>query len=240
MSAPVPARCSGSSLYLPGWRSTLSITPLRWPLDINGTLCVHGALHRVASVGHDSERAACQKPLIVLIPRLPAGPRFESAVWDVHWLTDEAKRLQDRQFGVELWKIVRRLDVGTFHEMAVAIPMPGRYSVKVQATTPMLLKTTERGWKERLTPGDWIGAAQQSIRRFYGIQPWSKRAVFDINGWCVQTIEVDTRWSGRKIPSFLWKWQGTVDADTLLALRVMEQLGIGSTVSRGFGRFELC
>lgn len=238
MSNPVHAH---SRLYLPGWRSSLRITPLRWPLDLNGTLCVHGALHRVASVGHDAEREMCQKPLIVLIPREPQAPRFESVQWDVQWLTDEASsRLQDRSFGVELWDIVRRIDIGTFHEISVSIPPPGAYEVVVEATTPILLKATNRGWKERMTPGDWIGAAHQSVRRFFGRQRWAERATFDINSWDVRTLGADTRWSGGRVPCFLWRWNGCVDSDTLLMLRVLEQLGIGSTVSRGFGRFRLC
>lgn len=236
MSAPV--QC----LKLPGWRSTLDIAPLRHSIDLHDTIKLHGALHLCANVGHDLARAQCQKPLIVLIPREPTGEGWASNRWDAHWMTEAATSMDGRTLPVELLGAIRRITIGQFHEVAVSIPPQGTYSVVVESLTPMILKRADGSFAAHLSPGDWIGATHQSLRRFLGssVSKIFASACFDLSGWRCRRVEVDTRWSGRPIAAFLWTCRASVDASGLLALRVLEQLGIGATVSRGFGRLSIC
>lgn len=232
-----PAR-SPDLLYLPAQRSDITISPLRWPMDLRGTLCLHGALHMLANVGHDRERAQCQRPLIVLRPLTPDAAGASNR-WDALWLHKDSHKLAGKTFPVELFGAIRRVSVSEMSQVSVEIPRSKQQAVKVRGLTPMLIKQTSGGFFERCDRGIWLGALQQSLRRFLGAQPWAERAIFEIARFDQAQIETDTRWSGRRISGFWWEWSGVVDANGLLALRVAQEVGIGSTVSRGFGRIKV-
>ena len=226
-------------LYLPGWRSSLRISPLKWPLDLNGTLGVHGALHMLSNQGHDTERAASQRPMIILIPRDPTEGKSEK--WEAHWLHQDAPRLANRSFLVELYGAIRRLEIGHFSEVAVAIPEPGLYRLRVESLTPTIIRQDGRGgvFKQRLNPGDWIGSLHQAVRRYFREIPWLAEAYVRMDRWQCGSQRYETKWSTGREPAFVWGWEGEANACGLLALRVVEQMGIGSRVSRGFGRMEI-
>lgn len=239
MNSLAPAH-NPNLLYLPGWRSSLRVSPLKWPLDLNATLGVHGALHMLANQGHDTERAASQRPMIVLIPKDSRDGRSAER-WEAHWLHADAQRLAERSFPVELFGAVRRLEIGSFSEVAVSIPEPGMYRVRVSSETPMIVRQSGRDgiFKTRLAPGDWIGSLHQTVRRFFGPLPWLDEIHVRYDRWQAGKSLHETKWSTGREPAFAWEWDGEVNACGLLALRIVEQLGIGARVSRGFGRLRV-
>ncbi|HMY57072.1 MAG TPA: hypothetical protein PK472_02385 [Pseudomonadota bacterium] len=228
-----------NQLPLPGWRSTLRIAPLRHPVSLDTSIKLHGVLHTVANVGHDTSRTTGQKPHVILIPRAPIGSVFGSEEWEAHWTHEKAHSLSDRVFPVEIFGAIRRIEIGPFHEMAISIPTATVTKIKVSAVTPLLTKETGGGFRETLAPNDWRGSLHQAVRRWYGSQKWLDKAKFDMSSWARRHISVDTRWSGRPVSGWMWEWSGSANAEGLLALRVAEQLGIGSTVSRGYGRLHV-
>lgn len=226
------------SLRLPGWRSTLRITPLRHPIDVQQSIKLHGALHTVAGIGHDTERSACQRPLIVLIPRDPISPRFESESWEAHWMHPEAHRLSDTKKPMEIFGAVRRVEIGPMHEVTQQLPPVGSYKVTVRSVTPLLIKSAGQ-LVARMNRGVYVGTVHQSVRRWFGKTDWMDAAALNFERFAEQPLTTDTRWSGGAIAGHMVTWQGRVNEAGLLALRVCEQLGMGSTVSRGFGRIHV-
>lgn len=224
------------SLKLPGYRSTLKISPLRHAVALRDSIKLHGALHTVAGVGHDTERSNRRRPFIVLIPRNPSQDNFASERWEAQWTAPETWALSDTDKPVELFGAIRRVQIGPFHELEIPVPAPGLYRVQIKSQTPLMIKQTGGGWKDRLGNCDLLGAINQSVRRWFGEPIWLENAIFEGKHLTKKAIPVDTRWSGGQVAGWMLRAEYQVNAGGLLALRVIEHLGLGATVSRGYGR----
>lgn len=225
------------SLELPGWRSTLKITPMRAPLALGDSIKLHGTLHTVAGTGHDTERTNRQKPLIVLIPKHPRATNFASEEWEAQWIHPAMWSLSDVTKPVDIFGAIRRIEVGPFHKLVLSVPAAGRYQVRISGITPLILKQTGGGWKSQLGYGELLGALSMSVRRWY-TDEWTKKATYSFRSLQKTLVEVDTRWSGGTVCGWVWSAYCETNAEGLLALHVLEHLGIGATVSRGYGRIE--
>lgn len=226
-----------SDFLLPGWRSTLHISPLKWPLDLHGTLGVHGTLHLIANQDHGPMMG--KPPSIILIPGMPQGDRYLSRSWYAHWLNPDAHKLQNQAFNVEIYGALRRLQIGTFEQIKLAMPASGTYLVALRAITPLLKKTEQGHFRSHFSPGDFIGAIHQCLRRFVGNPVWMSKLEMRIDDWQCLPIQQNTGWSGNNVAAFLWSCHAQVNEGGLLAIRIAEQFGLGATISRGYGRFCL-
>lgn len=223
------------SLELPGWRSTLKISPLRAPLALGDSIKLHGALHTIAGTGHDTERTNRQKPLIVLIPKHPQAMHFTSEEWEAQWIHPAMWPLSDVIKPVEIFGAIRRIEVGPFHKLSLPVPSEGMYQLRITGTTPLILKQTGGGWKSQLGYGELLGALSMSLRRWF-TDDWTKKATYSFRHLQKELVAVDTRWSGGTVSGWIWSAFCETNAEGLLALQVLEHLGLGATVSRGYGR----
>lgn len=220
-----------TAIHLPGLRSTLRISPLSRPLDIQGGYSAHGALSLILNRPHDSKT-----PNFAMV----ADERW--LIREVHWFHPDAFALSDSWHRVELFGALRGVEIGPMRSVSCLVATPGRYAVEVETLTPLIIRLTkDRREIRRADPAMLIGAVQQSLRRCLG-----RESAKPFEGARMVWSVVESRHLTWKDP---WesevrgglKLRATVETDAagLTALRVLAELGMGSRTSRGYGRIRL-
>lgn len=219
------------SLKLPGWRSSLLISPLSRPLDIQGGYSAHGALSLILGRPHDRK-----SPNFALV----ADQRW--LIREVHWLHPDSFRLSDSWHRVELYGALRGVQIGPMRELSVPVAEPGRYRVQLATLTPLIIRQTEdRRDLRRPDPARLIGAVQQSVRRCLGrevARPFEAAAMtWTVVAW--NRLTWQDPWESEVRGGLTLQADVETDAAGLTALRVLAELGMGSRTSRGYGRVAL-
>lgn len=232
-------------MRLPGWRSSLRITPLRHPVDLASSMPLHGALSLVLGQPH-----ASKTPNFLLAPQQvqerPGDP-LRGRVFEglqVHWLHPEAWRLSDSKHRVDLWRALRFVEIGPMAEVVTADPEPGEYGVVLRTLTPVTFTRDQDGgahaWMSR---GLLLGVVMASAARLLG-KPAVK--ALPVEGFRARVTEqrllrfpAAPGWDALVRGGVEFRAEIECPAAWLGVLRVLEQLGLGRNVSRGFGRFRL-
>ncbi len=228
-----------SVLFLDGWQSTLQITPLHWPIDLHGSLSVHGALHKIAKIGHDDHVKRQKKPGFILIPTNPQGTSFSSESWNIHFLDPNAYSLAQQTYLIELYGDKKTLQIGEFKNVSIPMPTIGQYEIMLSSQTPMICKTENGEFKTHISTGELIGAIHQLIRKIIKNPFWAKEMKIYVENLKITKIKVNTKWSGKDIQSFLWECKMLANESGYLAIKIAEYFGLGAAISRGFGRFKI-
>lgn len=223
---------------IPGWRSTLRISPLSSPIDIrHGSRSAHGALSLILNQGHEPK-----------VPNFCFVAGRDYAVTAVHWLHPAAWGLSDSRHRVELYGALRQVQIGPMEERFIEKPEPGAYLVQVETDTPMIIrKTGTRLSINRVDPGMLIGALKQSTRKWCDGEPGARQIVGcpldDIPmTWTVvsqQHLPFTLGWDDRVRGGIVFKAAVATNHHGLLALRLLAELGMGTSPSRGYGRIVL-
>lgn len=243
--------CDGALTFkLPGWRSTLRISPLKHNLDLSATHPLHGALTLV--LGHPHQGRV---PNFILCPRQmerydlrdQTSPLwcFRSDAWQVHWLHPDAWRLSDTKNRVELFGALRLVEVGPMQEVSLPWPQEGRYHVLLESLSPFIMRHGSHERKTRaehreMSGGLLLGAVHCSLKKLLGdgYAPLEKMRLCPSSlGW--EYLRFHTGWNDEIKGGLLFHAVAEVDHLGLLALRILAEMGMGTYISRGFGRVRL-
>ncbi len=227
-------------LTLPGWAAEVIVSPMQHPIDPFSALSLHGTLSVVLGVPHENRGAASPPNFVIQghaagVSRAPHGGRRLPPI-RVHFLHAAAERLDGFDAPVLVWGAVRRLRVRLLGEVTVSSP-PGISHLYLQSETPLILRQTGQAREASEVSEAGLLTALRALQRKHGPQTTGGR--FAARTIRCEHVRFETRWSERVRGGVVWEAAVEVDEEAALWLAVGEVLGLGTYVSRGFGRYSI-
>lgn len=222
--------------HVPGDLTQVLVLPDQ-SVEFKDAIGLHGALSRVAGVGHGGQDGTSRAPIFSLIPGDP---------WHALWLSP-----QPHLYGALHEQ--RNLHVGgkpisLYMGMPIRQPnLPpeprGAQLLQLDTLTPLILPATRRTGKgpaihhRELTSETLEKALRSFTGRIFG-KPGTEL--------CAQVLEDQSEFQMRRLPGH-WgmatmitgRWKIRVNAPAARILRIAQVVGLGSRIALGYGRIVL-
>jgi hypothetical protein len=227
-------------MLLPGWAAEVSVTPIQKPVDPFSALSLHGALSVLLGREHES-RGAASPPNFIVQGHAPYPAKKKHGGHSlpsvrVHFLHPDSEGLDGFDGPVLVWGAIRRVKIRFVGPVRVR-SAPGTSHLHLQSETPLILRQTGHSREVREVRGEHLLSALRTAQRKYGGDDLPGRMSAHV-AEC-RHIPFETRWSERVRGGV--HWSATVEADETAAMWLLagEVLGLGTYVSRGFGRYAV-